>query len=130
MKLLIVEDEPKTAAYLKKRLEESGFMTDVAVDGETGAYMSRQGGYDLVILDVMLPRQDGSSVLRQRRNHVPVLFLTARGGVPDRVRGLELGADDDPIKPFAFSELLARLQTILRRGAVRQHTTALRVADR
>ena len=132
MKLLIVEDEPKTAAYLKKGLEENGFVADVAGDGETGAYMARQGGYELVILDVMLPGQDGWSVLRelrQRRNQVPVLFLTARDGVPDRVRGLELGADDYLIKPFAFSELLARLRTILRRGGVRPQTTALAVAD-
>lgn len=132
MKLLIIEDEPKTAAYLKKGLEENGFVTEIATDGETGAYMAWHGGYELVILDVMLPGQDGWSVLRelrQRRNQVPVLFLTARDGVPDRVRGLELGADDYLIKPFAFSELLARLRTILRRGAVRQQTTTLAVAD-
>jgi len=134
MKLLIVEDEPKTAAYLKKGLEENGYVADIAGDGETGAYMARQGGYELVILDVMLPDQDGWSVLRelrQRRNQVPVLFLTARDGVPDRVRGLELGADDYLIKPFAFSELLARLRTILRRGggSGARQGTALRVAD-
>ena len=132
MKLLIIEDEPKTAAYLKKGLEENGFVTEIATDGETGAYMAWHGGYELVILDVMLPGQDGWSVLRelrQRRNQVPVLFLTARDGVPVRARGLELGADDYLIKPFAFSELLARLRTILRRGAVRQQTTTLAVAD-
>ncbi len=133
MKILIVEDEPKTAAYLKKGLEENGYVADVAGDGETGAYMARQGGYELVILDVMLPGQDGWSVLRdlrQRRNPVPVLFLTARDGVPDRVHGLELGADDYLIKPFAFSELLARLRTILRRGnGGPRQDTVLRVAD-
>ena len=134
MKVLIVEDETKTAAYLKKGLEENGYVADIAEDGEDGADMARQGGYELVILDVMLPGQDGWSVLRelrQRRNQVPVLFLTARGGVPDRVRGLELGADDYLIKPFAFSELLARLRTILRRGgsSARQQGEALRVAD-
>ena len=133
MKLLIVEDEPKTAAYLKKGLEENGYVADVAGDGETGAYMARQGGYELVILDVMLPGQDGWSVLRdlrQRRNPVPVLFLTARDGVPDRVRGLELGADDYLIKPFAFSELLARLRTVLRRGnGGPRQDMVLRVAD-
>ena len=135
MKVLIVEDEAKTAAYLKKGLEENGYVADVAEDGETGAYMATQGGYELVILDIMLPGKDGWSVLRdlrQRRNQVPVLFLTARDGVPDRVRGLELGADDYLIKPFAFSELLARLRTILRRsggnGAARQNMT-LQVAD-
>ena len=132
MKILIVEDEPKTAAYLKKGLEENGYVADVAGDGETGAYMARQGGYELVILDVMLPGQDGWSVLRdlrQRRNPVPVLFLTARDAVPDRVRGLELGADDYLIKPFAFSELLARLRTVLRRGGTARLDTVLRVAD-
>jgi len=135
MKVLIVEDEAKTAAYLKKGLEENGYVADVAEDGEVGAYMAGQGSYELVILDVMLPGKDGWSVLRdlrQRRNQVPVLFLTARDSVPDRVRGLELGADDYLIKPFAFSELLARLRTIQRRsggnGTGRQGTT-LQVAD-
>ncbi len=131
MKILIIEDEAKTAAYLKKGLEENGFVVDVAVDGETGAYVARQGQYDLMILDVMLPGKDGWSVLRelrQRRDETPVLFLTARDAVADRVHGLELGADDYLIKPFAFSELLARLRTILRRGAVRQART-LSVAD-
>lgn len=133
MKVLIIEDETKTAAYLKKGLEENGFVADVVGDGETGAYMARQGGYELVILDVMLPGQDGWSVLtglRQRRNLVPVLFLTARDAVPDRVRGLELGADDYLVKPFAFSELLARIRTVLRRGrGETRQGTALRVAD-
>jgi two-component system copper resistance phosphate regulon response regulator CusR len=135
MKVLIVEDEAKTAAYLKKGLEENGYIADVADDGELGAYMARQGGYELVILDIMLPGKDGWSVLRdlrQRRNQVPVLFLTARDGVPDRVRGLELGADDYLIKPFAFSELLARLRTILRRGGGNggtRLTTVLQIAD-
>ena len=133
MKILIVEDEAKTAAYLKKGLEENGFVSDIAVDGETGTDMARHGQYELVILDVMLPGQDGWSVLRelrQRRNAVPVLFLTARDSVPDRVRGLELGADDYLVKPFAFSELLARVRTILRRGngGARQGAT-LRVGD-
>ncbi len=132
MKVLIVEDEAKAAAYLKKGLEENGFVADIAEDGETGAYLARGGSYDLLILDVMLPGQDGWSVLRelrQRRVETPVLFLTARDGVPDRVRGLELGADDYLVKPFAFSELLARLRTILRRGAVRQHAATIAVAD-
>lgn len=131
MKILIIEDEAKTAAYLKKGLEENGFVADVAADGETGAYVARQGQYDLMILDVMLPGKDGWSVLkelRQRRDETPVLFLTARDAVADRVHGLELGADDYLIKPFAFSDLLARLRTILRRGAVRQART-LSVAD-
>lgn len=131
MKILVVEDENKTAAFLKKGLEENGFAADLANDGVTGAALARQGAYDLIILDVMLPGQDGWSVLkdlRQRQNHVPVLFLTARDAVPDRVHGLELGADDYIVKPFAFSELLARIRTILRRGAVRQAAT-MQVAD-
>jgi two-component system copper resistance phosphate regulon response regulator CusR len=131
MKILIIEDERKTAAFLKKGLEENGFNADIAEDGETGAELARQGDYDLIILDVMLPGQDGWSVLkglRQRRDQTPVLFLTARDSVPDRVHGLELGADDYIIKPFAFSELLARIRTILRRGPARQAAT-LQVGD-
>ena len=131
MKLLVIEDEHKTAAFLKKGLEESGFVADTAEDGEVGAYLAQQGDYDLIILDVMLPGQDGWSVLktlRLRRDQTPVLFLTARDSVPDRVHGLELGADDYLVKPFAFSELLARIRTILRRGPARQPAT-LWVAD-
>ena len=131
MKLLVIEDEHKTAAFLKKGLEESGFVADTAEDGEVGTYLAQQGDYDLIILDVMLPGQDGWSVLktlRLRRDQTPVLFLTARDSVPDRVHGLELGADDYLVKPFAFSELLARIRTILRRGPARQPAT-LRVAD-
>ncbi len=131
MKILIVEDEAKTATYLTKGLEENGFSVDVAKDGDDGAHLARQGGYDLIILDVMLPGQDGWSLLktlRQRRDQTPALFLTARDSVPDRVHGLELGADDYLVKPFAFTELLARIRTILRRGPVRQ-AAAVQVAD-
>ena len=123
MKILIVEDERKTAAYLKRGLEENGFIADVAEDGEDGAYLAQTRSYDLIILDVMLPGQDGWSIiadLRRRQIATPVLFLTARDGVDDRVKGLELGADDYLVKPFAFAELLARTKTILRRGSVRQ----------
>lgn len=131
MKILVVEDERKTAAFLKKGLEENGFAIDVATDGETGVSLIQQSEYDLIVLDVMLPKLDGWSVLkeiRQQRNQTPVLFLTARDAVPDRVHGLELGADDYITKPFAFSELLARIRTILRRGPARQAAT-LQVAD-
>jgi two-component system copper resistance phosphate regulon response regulator CusR len=131
MKLLIVEDEPKTAGFLKQGLEENGFSVDAVRDGLTGAEMIRQGGYDLVILDAMLPGQDGWTLLREmrrRRDQTPALFLTARDAVADRVHGLELGADDYLVKPFAFSELLARIRTILRRGPLRQAATLV-VAD-
>lgn len=131
MKILIVEDETKTSAFLKKGLEENGFSADVADDGNDGAYLARKGHYDLIILDVMLPGQDGWSVLRtlrQQRYPIPALFLTARDSVPDRVHGLELGADDYLVKPFAFSELLARIRTILRRGPMRQFLL-VQVAD-
>ena len=122
MKLLIVEDEPKTAAYLRKGLTESGFSVQVATDGDEGLFLAREGAFDLIVLDVMLPGRDGWSViqeLRQAGRSLPVLFLTARDTVPDRVKGLELGADDYLVKPFAFSELLARIRSLLRRPHMR-----------
>jgi two-component system, OmpR family, copper resistance phosphate regulon response regulator CusR len=131
VKVLVVEDEPKAAAYLRKGLSEHGFVADLAENGEDGLYLARNSDYDLVILDVMLPRRDGWSVLSELRAagiETPVLFLTARDAVPDRVKGLELGADDYLVKPFAFSELLARMRTILRRSPVRRGDT-LRYGD-
>ncbi len=131
MRLLIVEDERKAAAYLRKGLTESGFVVDAAPDGEAGLYQATATDYDLIILDVLLPGRDGWSVLtelRRRGRATPVLFLTARDAIQDRVRGLELGADDYLVKPFAFSELLARVRSILRRGPGRQPET-VRVGD-
>jgi two-component system copper resistance phosphate regulon response regulator CusR len=131
MKVLIVEDEAKTAAYLKRGLEENGFVADLAYNGDDGIHLAQNKSYDLIILDVMLPIRDGWSILadlRRREITTPVLFLTARDAVSDRVTGLELGADDYLVKPFAFAELLARVRTILRRGPVR-HSSVLKVAD-
>ena len=131
MRVLIVEDEAKTAAYLRKGLEENGFTADVATDGETGLEFARHGGYDAIILDIMLPRRDGFEILaeiRRRDSHTAVLLLTARDQVTDRVAGLEAGADDYLVKPFAFSELLARVRTILRRGHARQ-PALIQIAD-
>jgi two-component system copper resistance phosphate regulon response regulator CusR len=128
---LVVEDEAKSAAYLRKGLTEHGFVVDVATNGEDALYLARNFEYDVVILDVMLPGRDGWSVLTELRHsgkQIPVLFLTARDGVQDRVKGLELGADDYLVKPFAFSELLARIRTILRRAPARQ-PERLQLAD-
>jgi two-component system copper resistance phosphate regulon response regulator CusR len=119
LKILIVEDEPKTGEYLRQGLNEAGFVADLAANGSDGLHLALHGEYDLVILDVMLPELDGWQVLaslRRRGLDMPVLFLTARDQVEDRVKGLELGADDYLVKPFSFAELLARVRTILRRG--------------
>ena len=131
MRILIVEDEAKIAAFLRKGLAENGFVVDIAPRGDEGLQLARAVAYDLVILDVMLPHADGWTILkalRQDGRHMPVLFLTARDAVQDRVKGFELGADDYLVKPFAFSELLARVRSILRRGPARQADT-IRVGD-
>ena len=131
MKLLIVEDERKAAAFLAKGLSENGFTVDIAKRGDEGLRLARIGGYDLIVLDVMLPGLNGYDLVKQfreRGGQTPVLMLTAKDAVEDRVRGLELGADDYLVKPFAFSELLARARNILRRSAPRQ-PDVITVAD-
>lgn len=131
MKILIVEDEEKTAAFLSKGLIENGFIVDVAKDGQDGLFLAQTESYSLIILDVMLPIIDGWTIAKEIRNtskQVPILFLTARDAIEDRVKGLEIGADDYLIKPFAFTELLARVKSLLRRGQVPQ-VDVIQIAD-
>lgn len=132
MKLLVVEDEPKTGDYLKQGLNEAGFVVDLARNGVDGLHLALSEAYDLAVLDVMLPGIDGWQLLQTLRaagKEIPVLFLTARDEVADRVKGLELGADDYLVKPFAFAELLARVRTLLRRGSKAKEPDVLRAAD-
>ncbi|WP_322052810.1 heavy metal response regulator transcription factor [Paraburkholderia bannensis] len=130
MRVLVIEDEPKAGAYVKKGLEESGCSVDLATDGAQGLLLAQEEEYDVIVLDVMLPVLDGWSVLKRLRvtRATPVLFLTARDDVADRVQGLELGGDDYLVKPFAFVELLARVRTLARRGPPREAET-MRIAD-
>jgi two-component system copper resistance phosphate regulon response regulator CusR len=131
MRILLVEDEPSAASMLAKGLREKAYAVDVAGDGETAMYQASINDYDLIILDVMLPRKDGFEVCREMRaagNGVPVIMLTALDAVEDRVAGLDTGADDYLVKPFDFRELLARVRALLRRGeTIREET--IRVAD-
>lgn len=132
MKILIVEDEAKISEYLKQGLSEAGFVVDLARNGLDGHHLAMTESYDLIVLDVMLPDVDGWRILqalREAGSKVPVLFLTAKDSVDDRVKGLDLGADDYLVKPFAFAELLARVRTLLRRGLSPAMETTLKVAD-
>jgi two-component system copper resistance phosphate regulon response regulator CusR len=131
MKVLLIEDEPNTVAYLRQGLGENGYVVDTQASAELGFRAAVRGVYDLVVLDINLPDRSGWWVLKELRAadcHTPVLCLTCRGEVEERVRGLDLGADDYLTKPFAFSELLARIRSVLRRGVERQ-PDVIRVAD-
>jgi two-component system, OmpR family, response regulator len=132
MKLLVIEDDREAAAYISKGLVESGYVVDVAHEGRDGLFMASSGSYDALIIDRMLPGMDGLAViavLRAAEIRVPVLILSALGAVDDRVKGLRAGGDDYLVKPFAFAELLARLEALLRRGSGTPATTKLHVGD-
>lgn len=132
MRLLVVEDEIKTGDYLRQGLAEAGFQVSLVRNGLDGHHLAMTESFDLIVLDVMLPDVDGWRIvqsLREAGRQTPVLFLTARDSVDDRVKGLELGADDYLVKPFAFAELLARVRTLLRRGSASPLSDQLRVAD-
>lgn len=131
MRILIVEDEKKVAGFIKKGLEEETYAVDVAYDGEEGFHLAAMNDYDMIILDLMLPKMDGLEVLTQLRDKkvsTPILLLTAKDAVEDKVTGLNKGADDYLTKPFAFSELLARIRSLLRRGQA-ETQTELKVGD-
>ena len=131
MKILIVEDERRAADYLRQGLEESGYAIEVALNGTDGLHAAMNGDHDLVVLDVSLPGLDGFAVLSALRTakQTPVLMLTARAQVNDKVRGFDLGADDYLVKPFQFPELLARVRTLLKRGRPASADPVQRVAD-
>ncbi|MCC6201760.1 MAG: heavy metal response regulator transcription factor [Gammaproteobacteria bacterium] len=132
MRILVVEDEPKTGEYLRRGLAEAGYVVDLARNGTDGLHLARTEAYDLAVLDVMLPGMDGWHLLEAIRTagqELPVLFLTAKDAVADRVKGLELGADDYLVKPFAFAEFLARVRTLLRRGGKGKEPDLLRASD-
>ena len=131
MRILVIEDEKKVATFIKKGLVEEHYAVDTAFDGEEGLYLAEINEYDLIVLDLMIPKIDGFGVLkkiRERKNTVPILVLTARDSVDDTVRGLDAGCDDYLTKPFAFAELLARIRALLRRDK-KEKESVLRIAD-
>jgi heavy metal response regulator len=131
MKILVVEDEKKVAKFLQQGLEEEHYSVDVVSDGEAALWRVSSGTYDLILLDILLPQKDGITVLREMRAagiHIPVLMLTAKSAIEDKVEGLDSGADDYLTKPFSFAELLARIRSIFRRGGA-EKTATLTVAD-
>jgi two-component system copper resistance phosphate regulon response regulator CusR len=134
VRILVVEDELKAGEYLRNGLTESGYVVDVAANGSDGLHMAQELRYDLIVLDVMMPGMDGWEVMRRlqldkKQADTPVLFLTARGTLEDRLKGLELGADDYLVKPFSFAELLARVKIVLRRGSQARQEDLLEIAD-
>ncbi|GGG47312.1 DNA-binding response regulator [Pseudohongiella nitratireducens] len=132
MRLLVVEDETKTGNYIRQGLSEAGFVVELVRNGLDGYHLAMTESFDLIILDVMLPDVDGWRIMQSYRDaghQTPVLFLTARDSVDDRVKGLELGADDYLVKPFAFAELLARIRTLLRRRSMASPAEQIQVAD-
>lgn len=132
MRVLLIEDDKKIASFVKKGLEENGFAVDHAEDGENGLYMALLGPYDVLIVDLMLPKRDGLSLietLRQQKISTPIIILSARRSLEERVQGLQKGSDDYLVKPFAFAELLARIRALLRRGTTNVNSHSLHVGE-
>ncbi|WP_314153453.1 heavy metal response regulator transcription factor [Rouxiella badensis] len=131
MRILVIEDEPKAGEYMRSGLTEAGYVVDVATNGLDGLHLAQEFLYDLILLDVMMPEMDGWEVMRRLDKQVktPVLFLTARGTLEDKLKGLDLGADDYLVKPFSFAELLARIRVALRRGARVKQEEIVELAD-
>jgi two-component system OmpR family response regulator len=132
MRILVVEDDSKISSFLKKGFKEVGYAADVAADGEEGLLLARQGVFDAIVVDLMLPKLDGLGVIERIRAEgidTPVIILSAKRSVDDRIRGLQAGGDDYMVKPFSFSELLVRIQTLLRRSQRTPQPTVLQVAD-
>ena len=132
MRVLVIEDDKETAQFLQKSLKESGHSADLAGDGEAGLIMAKDGGYDILIVDRMLPRLDGLTVVKELRTHglrTPVLILSALGDVDDRVKGLRAGGDDYLTKPYAYSEFLARIEALARRAVPEEQETRYAVGD-